>query len=452
MPVKKKRSKSILPAKESGSSSPTTTRKKKRANERVVKWRIPIVFAIATFITCVVLFASWVRLFNVYFHFQDYVNEQLLSHLDTQVEKTFDTKEISLIFVDATYRKDEQPSGEANIDHRQYHAKLIDALTDAGAKAIAFDMWFNKDSVHDAELARAIARAEASGTTVLIGLNPDVAENQYIPLALRSIPKDCWSNIAGGSPGNTKIISMVRLADESSQGATGEATERAVVPGLALKAVEALKYRNLRVRYFFSPMQSQIRIRDSQGEVLQSIPVNRRFYFPVNMVGAHEEGEIYSYHELFRQIQQNNRDYLGKFRDKIVLVGYQANDVVVTPDGNRFGSEVIANSISNVLLQNYVQPLGFIPHSFLVLLMVAIGAVLPLKFDKWTTYKLPVKLPVVDKLPVPIVLLAITILYVFIAVLFYMFERTVFDVSYQVAALFLAYLSTSVVRNKLGFA
>ena len=450
MPVKKKkRSKSILPAKD-GSGSPTAPRKK-RANTRVVKWRIPIVFTIATLITGVVLFASWVKLFNVYFHFQDYVNEQLLSHLDTQVEKTFDTKDISLIFVDATYRKDEQPSGEANSDHRQYHAKLIDALTDAGAKAIAFDMWFDKDSVHDAELARAIARAEASGTTVLIGLNPDVAENQYIPLALRSIPKERWGSIAGGSPGNTKIISMVKLADESSQDAAGEPTERAVAPALALKAVEALKYRNLSVRYFFSPMQSQIRIRDAQGKSLQSIPVNRKFYFLVNMVGAHEEGEIYSYHELFRQIQQNNRDYLGKFRDKIVLVGYQANDVVVTPDGNRFGGEVIANSISNILLQTYVQPLGFIPHSSLVVLMVAIGVVLPLKFNNWTTYKLPVKLPVVDKLPVPIVLLAITILYVFIAVLFYMFERTLFDVSYHVAALFLAYLSTSVVRNKLGF-
>jgi phosphoglycerol transferase MdoB-like AlkP superfamily enzyme len=157
------------------------------------------------------------------------------------------------------------------------------------------------------------------------------------------------------------------------------------------------------------------------------------------------------YHEVLRAISQNNSDYLKQFRGKIVVVGYRVGDVVKTTRGDRYGGEVIANAMSNVLLQSYVQPLGFVPHFSLVLFMVGLGAILPLKFKKWTVHKLPVKLPLVQQLPVPIVLLAVSVVYVFIAVIFYLFGQLLFGVAYHVAALFLAYLSTSILRTKLGF-
>jgi CHASE2 domain-containing sensor protein len=414
----------------------------------VVKWRLLIILTISITITVLVLFASSIRLFNVYFHFEDYVNDQLRTHLDGQVPKKFDTKDIALILVDAD-EKQEQPFGRAQPDHRKFHAQLIDGLAAAGARVVALDVFFDSDSDYDKDLAQSVIRAENMGTHVLIGMNPEVASNDYVPAELKSIPSETWGSIAGGGdPGRIVVLPLLRLADKASD---AETIEQPVTPSLVLKAVTAVKYPHTNVTCFFDSLHEQINIRDSQGRMLESIPVDGQLYFMVNLAGPHDQGRVHLYHEVLRAISQNNSDYLKQFRGKIVVVGYRVGDVVKTTRGDRYGGEVIANAMSNVLLQSYVQPLGFVPHFSLVLFMVGLGAILPLKFNKWTVHKLPVKLPLVQQLPVPIVLLAVSVVYVFIAVIFYLFGQLLFGVAYHVAALFLAYLSTSILRTKLGF-
>src|SRR5216683_2403754 len=419
MPPKKVKKKPPTGVRPQSAGAPTQARRAKR-KPRLIAWRWYVALSGPIVISGIVLFASWIQLFNV-LQFEDYLQDQLIAHLDTQVEKSFDSDDISLILVDQQSRQ-EQPSGEANPNHRQYHAKLIDALSQAGAKVIALDMWFDRDSAHDADLARAITRAEAFGTAVLIGLNPEAQGNQYIPVALRGIAEDRWGIIAGGGGGNSKLVSRVKLAEEDGKSSKIEPVERPVVPSLVLRSVQHLKFQNSPVGFFFNPLQGQLQMRDGNGQLLRSIPVNRKFYFLVDLVGSHEEGEITYYHDVYSQIQQGHSDYFTRFKNKIVLVGYQTGDVVPTRDGNRFGTEVIANAISNILLQSYIKPLGFTPHYFLILLMAVIGALLPLRFAKWLTFTFPVKLPIVGNLPIPVALLAVMLVYIFVAMLAYKFE------------------------------
>ncbi len=402
MPPKKVKKKPPTGVRPQSAGAPTQARRAKR-KPRLIAWRWYVALSGPIVISGIVLFASWIQLFNV-LQFEDYLQDQLIAHLDTQVEKSFDSDDISLILVDQQSRQ-EQPSGEANPNHRQYHAKLIDALSQAGAN----------------------------------------------PVALRGIAEDRWGIIAGGGGGNSKLVSRVKLAEEDGKSSKIEPVERPVVPSLVLRSVQHLKFQNSPVGFFFNPLQGQLQMRDGNGQLLRSIPVNRKFYFLVDLVGSHEEGEITYYHDVYSQIQQGHSDYFTRFKNKIVLVGYQTGDVVPTRDGNRFGTEVIANAISNILLQSYIKPLGFTPHYFLILLMAVIGALLPLRFAKWLTFTFPVKLPIVGNLPIPVALLAVMLVYIFVAMLAYKFERTVFNASYHLAALILTYLLFVALKDDLGF-
>ncbi|MDQ5845594.1 MAG: hypothetical protein M3539_09915, partial [Acidobacteriota bacterium] len=52
---------------------------------------------------------------------------------------------------------------------------------------------------------------------------------------------------------------------------------------------------------------------------------------------------------------------------------------------------------------------------------------------------------------VPTVLIVLSLLYIFVAILAYRFERAIFSISYHLFALFLAYFLTSALCAKLGF-
>ena len=148
------------------------------------------------------VFLAWLRLFNVV-GIDDYVRDQLIPHLDTKLDKRFDVRDVALILIDENTQPT-PPFGKADSGHRKYHAELIGALSQAGARVVALDMWFDKDSPEDEGLAQAIIQAEARGTVVLIGLNPQVGESQYIPRAFRTLQKDRRRfTYAGGPVGAT---------------------------------------------------------------------------------------------------------------------------------------------------------------------------------------------------------------------------------------------------------
>jgi CHASE2 domain-containing sensor protein len=144
---------------------------------------------------------------------------------------------------------------------------------------------------------------------------------------------------------------------------------------------------------------------------------------------------------------------MSRFRNKIVFIGYEAGDEHVTPSGKRYGAEILANAVSNILQHTFVRAPPLLNHYLIILIMILIGALLPLWFGAWMVYTLPLKLPVFSdaRVPVPVTLIAVTIVYIFIAIMVYKLQRTVLNMSYHIAALFLAYLLTSTIRTRLGF-
>jgi CHASE2 domain-containing sensor protein len=113
---------------------------------------------------------------------------------------------------------------------RREYARLIDALSARGAAVVAFDLFFEKETPADGELAASIRRARDRGTAVVLGL-PNVPRPAP-PAALREAGAQ-WACLCAGRRG-TKSAALVPLLAE----APGSAA--APVPALALAAMASL--------------------------------------------------------------------------------------------------------------------------------------------------------------------------------------------------------------------
>jgi CHASE2 domain-containing sensor protein len=440
MPLRKSKKKAA-----SAQAAPSTA--KKRVHPKLRQWRWHILILALLMLSGFVLFLAWLRLFNVV-GIEDYVQYQMISHLDTQLEKRFAVKDISIIWVDENTQPT-PPSGKAESGHRKYHAELIEGLSQAGAKVVVLDMWFDRDSPEDESLAKAITQAESRGTVVLMGLDPRVGESQYIPRAFRTLQKDRRRIIYGSNPAGATNIWPVKLAEHASAGSEGGLSDQPVVPALVLEAAQRFMSRDRQINYFYNAAHDEIRVRDNNGQIIESIPVSESLVFLVQMVGNQEEGEVSFYHDVYPELK--NPDYLTKFNNKIVFVGYQAGDSQQTASGKRFGGVALAIAVSHLLLKIYIKPPPLVFHYLIIVVMIFVGALLPLRFSAWTSYTFPVKLPLVGNLPIPIALLVVTVFYIFIAILAYKFGRTLFNMAYHIAALFLSYFLVGVLRSRLGF-
>ena len=133
----------------------------------------------------------------------------------------------------------------------------------------------------------------------------------------------------------------------------------------------------------------------------------------------------------------SNRDLLADYAGKIVVVGYEREE---DKHGDRFGVEIQASAISNLLTGGYFEPLRRSYHYLVIALMIGIGALLNTRFWKWMRWNIPFELPVIKKqVQVPFSLLLVALLYLAIAFIAYKQKRIIFNFNYHLLALVLGY-------------
>jgi hypothetical protein len=145
---------------------------------------------------------------------------------------------------------------------------------------------------------------------------------------------------------------------------------------------------------------------------------------------------------------------MRNFNNKFVIIGYEKGDEKQTDEGKRFGTDIQVSAMSNLLQNSFIHPLSLSYHYLVILVMIALGAVLSIRFRNLMTYTLPIRSPVgfIEWKPqVPVVLIVVSFIYICVAVLGYLTTRTLFPISYHIAALFLAYLITIALSARLGF-
>lgn len=474
---------SLRKAKKTPDREPEIASKRKRTpkkasafDARLHRWRWPIIVLLFFSISVAVLFAWWVSLLNAGFHVDDALKNLLVFHVGTTIHNRFDPRlEVVLVSAgpptsDASANNSPKgaagqnalpdlPFGPINPAHRRYFAKLLNKLAEVHPRMIVFDMAFSKDAPDretDREFAQAIESLQKSGTEVMVGA--DLAEGQVEPIlasALEPTLKNHWAIWDGGVSKGTAGVRFVRLGIETP-GQEEVVGERTIIPSLALEVFEHAHYPEKNLQAFLNPLAAEVSLRDGgpDGLVLSRFPVDKDLYFLVDMLSPSEMG----LHPPLADFSDylNKESYKRSLKDKVIIIGYEKGDdkrVSESADDRRCGADIQASAMSNMLQNSYIHPLAFPYHYLVILIMISLGGVLRIRFCNLMNYRLPIKVPgFVDWKPqVPTVLLVLSLIYIFTAILAYRVQRAIFSMSYHILALFLAYLLTSAICARLGF-
>jgi len=416
----------------------------KAVDESIVKWNRTFLSSIlATFVIFVLGYAG---LFNV-FHADDWLETRFIPYMDEHVTKTFN-QNVRLIL------SDEGVNGELGVpgrDWRQYHAALVDALA-GKAKVIVFDLEVSVPSEQDSQFAEAIKRAEDKGTHVVLAkkVNEQGAITKDIAGALSNAVSNRWGNIDVGGR-HWGFVRVYQLAQSARDTASLDShTAEVAAPSLALQAVTQFLATDSRI--LVDKKQEKVEIR-SDGQT-KSIPVYREaaavYDLPYDLVDYSQlKDATRSYRDVYSRL--GDAAFLHEFEGKIVLVGFRTPDdsFRVAQGEQRYGTEIHANVISNILSGVYVQWLSSAYDLLIVAIMTGAGALVKARFSRILSAR--ITLPFIEpkkRFDIPALLFAVDVLYLLVAFLLYKIELVYILKTYHLVAPFIGYWLTGKMRGR----
>ncbi|MEW8647966.1 MAG: CHASE2 domain-containing protein [Candidatus Thiodiazotropha endolucinida] len=242
---------------------------------------------------------------------------------------------------------------------RQIHAKLVDRLTQAGARAIVLDILFAEpdriDPESDNQLIQAIAASERVFMPVIL------EEHRQGGMLVESMPLPALSNVAAG----LGHVHMDLDADGIARGVfLYEGLGQAYWPHLMLSVLNWLE-----------PGGEGMRTAPTSRQAPNIHTINRHTHRLIPFYGPAGHYHRYSYSQVL------DGDFLPDlFRDKVVLVGVTATgigDALPTPVSGYGvpmpGVEINANVLQSLRQDEAITPVPYLPH----LLGSALVVVLP---------------------------------------------------------------------------
>ena len=232
---------------------------------------------------------------------------------------------------------------------RQLHGKVVERLTRAGAKAIVFDMLLPEPDNEHPDSDKYFADAVKKSKRVVIGSffrNDSDGNPVDFVLPIELFRKSSIVGFVNISPELDGICRKIPLF----KGYKGE-----LVSSLSLEGIS-------------------IYLNQPADEILKNrkIPIDEYNEMLINFVGGYESFPYYSFYKVLRGEIPSE-----KFRNKIVILGGTAMglfDYKSIPFAPTFpGVEIHANTISNILLGNYLRPWP----AFITFLLIIIFALLP---------------------------------------------------------------------------
>lgn len=393
-----------------------------------------------------IFLAAWVGLFNL-FNLDDWVERRFITYMDGRVEKKFSDGALRLLLTEEA-RQGEVPSGDPEKIHRRYHAELLDALAAARARVVAFDVYFEGDTQWDEQFAQSIKQAQERGTRVVVGVGgvENGRPKVELPQKLRDPLAGSWGNTeAGLRAGADGPVLKMQLAQKSDAG--GGSEETPVAPSFALRVVGQAQEQP--AAPFFNSDDGVINLRPggAGGRAVKSIPVDDDLNMTIDVA---DDAALKNVSRSYQTVYDNRAGDLGEFRDKIVLVGYRKGDQhYVSDSARRYGAEIQANAISNILQDVYIRHLSPAYNFLVILLMGALGALVHTRLGRRVQYKLVIDPKIIKtQIVIPVTLLVICALYFVVAVSVYKHYRLVLDMAYHVTALFLLYWAAGAAVKK----
>ncbi len=286
---------------------------------------------------------------------------------------------------------------------RKYHAFLIEALTEAQASAIVFDILFSEESPSDMELIVATKKAGSVFYPVAFKLPKGRRSNEFDAPLIKELREVCAGyghiNIIPDIDGKMRRVPLfIRYNDE-------------YVPHLSLSV--ALRELDIPLKEVRKEKHS-IKL----GEKI-NIPVDEQRFCLINYLAPWGRAfKHYSYSDVVRSYYQIKKEHpplldLSLFKDKICFIGLTAtgtHDLRSTPLEKNYAMVGIHANLVNSFLQNkFLRCLGKWSNSLLgILLILAVLYIVNLK-----------KYPIVVNFCLYIGLVLIWIIFVALAFVFF---------------------------------
>lgn len=141
---------------------------------------------------------------------------------------------VLLVTIDATTEQSLQRAFGATSEWRRDHARLIDVAARAGARAIVFDLYFERETDADTALADAARHARVAGTRVVFGARAQTNDAPRMSAVLRDASE--WGSVCVNRRlGYTYLTPLGVLRAER----VDAAVQPAHIPALALTAARA---------------------------------------------------------------------------------------------------------------------------------------------------------------------------------------------------------------------
>jgi CHASE2 domain-containing sensor protein len=185
---------------------------------------LPLVVAIA-------FLAAWVRLFGLWG-----IDTQIASYLlglSGGLTPVASEQRVAVIAIDERTEADLGRRFGPVAAWRRDHALLIDRLSAAGAAAVGFDIYMERETEFDAELVRAVRLAGERGTRVVFGVQAMDGERPRLAPALVEAGVEWGLLCLGSKRGYLYTAPLARALPEAETGSRA-ACSRADRPPLAL--------------------------------------------------------------------------------------------------------------------------------------------------------------------------------------------------------------------------
>ncbi len=420
-------------------------------DKEIIQWNRT--FLASALATLMIFLLAYVGLFNFPFHVDDWLEAKFIPYMEDYVSKKF-SPDVRLILAEPG---DNGGMGEPDGKWRQYHGPLLIALAKAHAKTVVFDLQVNDATPYDPDFAAAIKEAQAQGTEVVLGkaLDEEGVVVKDIAKGLQPAVGDHWGNFDVGAL-RGGLVRVYQLGQPNRSAAESD-QEVNLIPSLGLEATARFISTGSAVKAFFDQAKQQIQLR-ADGALVRSIPVyenNQSLYdFPYDLAKRSRLNDATrSYRDVYAR--RNEDAFMSEYTGKLVLIGFKTPDDQwdLLQGEKRFGTEIHANVISNILANVYVHLLPTSYDFLIVAVMAAFGALVQARFRR--TFSTQITIPFTEhkkKIDVPGLLFALDVVYLLIAFLLYQNALVFILKSYHLAAPFIAYWLTGKMRRKASLA
>ena len=324
-----------------------------------------IVFMVATSVALFAFFLSWIQFFD--FLPPTIRIESYAMWLAGALSRQQANEQVILAIINDQTEK--QIGKKFGKDWRREHAIFIDKLSQAGAKIIAFDMFFEEPSAYDDEFVNAIKRASNRGAKVIIGFRNLMDGQPKLVQSFKTAGVQFGLLCIGKKWGMSQIAPLVVMKDGQQQ----VLHSLALVISTAFQEYEIAINPNAQEIEFVNPATRQIVKKLPVSEVNQikweqpACPaISKRdmsasiFIDAALLINPKDLQYKYSYESI---INPPINDSLSPFKDKIVLVGVERKDDLfpirhgLTTE-EHYGVELHAAVIHSLLNGRAIQPLG----------------------------------------------------------------------------------------------